>query len=149
MRIAAALLALTMLFGALAPSAHAYGAMAVGRAQDGSLGVSILTRPSEPRVNSDAMMVCERIVRRRGAAPREQCRLVRTFTNLCAAAVHDQRNRFFYGFATENYWARVRAQDACRRAQGRNCSVIRSLCDTTRDQPRQSREAGQLLTNPN
>lgn len=148
MRVLAGVLVLILSWGA-ATEAVAFGALAAGRAQDGTVYVAILTRPNEQAVSADAQRVCERMVRRRGREPREACRVVRTFTNLCAAAVHDQRQRLFTAFASENYWARVRAQDACRRAQGRNCVVIRSLCDTTLNRPRATAEAGAPLTNPN
>jgi hypothetical protein len=133
------LLALALISLVAAEPARAYGVLAVGRAQDGSVAVGLLTRPDAARAERDAMMVCERIARRQGPNLREPCRVVDRFQNACAAAVVDRQNRFFHAEAPENYWARVRAQDLCRRApsstggvrQGRSCQVQRSLCDRT------------------
>lgn len=126
---AAILLAATL--GAAGPAA-AYGAFASGRDQDGAATIAIITRPNEQAARNDAIAVCERMARRRGPTLREPCRMVRAFQNRCVAAATGRRGmRVFHAEAESNYWARIRATDACRRAGVRSCSVVRSLCDTT------------------
>jgi hypothetical protein len=119
-----------------APSAFAYGALAIGKSRDGTPAVALITRPNAERARADAMMVCERIASRRGA-PQQPCSLVRTFENRCYAVAVDNRNRTFIGSSiNENYWARVRAQDECRRnGGGPSCRVVRSICDRTVGRP--------------
>jgi hypothetical protein len=121
---------------ALPRTAAAYGIFATGRAQDGTAAIAIITRPNEQAARAEALAVCERMARRRGGNLREPCRIVDTFQNRCLAAATGRRGtRVFHAEADTNYWARVRALDACRRAPVaigvRSCSVVRSLCDTT------------------
>lgn len=119
-----------------APAAFAYGAIAIGRAHDGAPVVALITRPDAERVRADAMMVCERMASRRGT-PQQACSMLRTFENRCYAVAADNRGRTFLGSSiNENYWARVRAQDECRRAGGGgSCRIVRSVCDRTVGRP--------------
>jgi hypothetical protein len=125
-----------LLLAATPDPARAYGALAIGRGPDGAPSIALVTRPNRERAARDAMAVCERMVRRRGAA-REPCEIALQFQNRCYAAVTDREQRVFLGSSiNENYWSRVRAQDYCRRAGGgTSCRVVRSLCDRTVGQP--------------
>lgn len=116
--------------------AAAFGALAYGKARDGAPVIALITRPDAARAERDALAVCERMGQRRGGF-QTPCRIARTFENRCYAAVSDNRNRVFVGTSiNENYWARVRAQDECRRAGGgASCRVVRSVCDRTPGRP--------------